>query len=225
MIFRNLRNLVIGAIIGLSGLSVISPALAQPAEGKEYTLVNPPQPTESDNKIEVLEFFSYGCIHCYRLHPYVKKWAANLPNDVVFKRVPITFGRAAMQPMAKLYYTLEATGDLARLDDAVFAAVHDEKIGLVTDAAVLDWAESKGVNISKFTQTYNSFGVNSKVSRGDQLAKNYQVQGTPAVYVNGRYAVRNEGIAGYESIMQVTDSLINLSRSTKKAPKARGIRG
>jgi protein dithiol oxidoreductase (disulfide-forming) len=213
-----------GAVLAATGVLSTLPALAeQPVLNKEYTLVNPPVPTETAAKVEVLEFFSYGCIHCYKLHPHAKKFAAGVPNDVVFKRVHITFDRPQMRPLAKLFYTLEATGDLARLDDEVFAAVHDKGVNLMTDKSVLEWVGGKGVDMKKFTDTYNSFGIASKVSRAEQLTKAYQVSGTPQIYVNGRFAVRNEGVQSYDDIFRITNGLIEMSRSN--GTKTRGIRG
>ena len=197
-------------------------ALQAQTAGKEYTLLEPALPTETPGKIEVLEFFSYGCIHCYKLHPFAKQWAAKAPADVVFKRIPVTFDRPQMRPMAKLFYTLEVTGDLAKFDDAAFAAVHDQKINLATDESVIKWATAQGIDTKKFTEAYNSFGVQNKVARGEQLTKSYRVQGTPSVYVDGRFAVRNEGVqGGYGDIFQITDKLVGMARQ----PKQRGIRG
>ena len=197
--------------------SALSGSLAQAQTvGQQYTLVEPPVATESAGKVEVLEFFSYGCIHCYKLHPYAKQWAAKAPADVVFKRIPVTFDRPQMRPMAKLFYALEASGDLARLDDAVFAAVHDQKVNLATDDSVIKWVAAQGVDAKKFTETFNSFGVLNKVSRGEQLTKSYRVQGTPQVYVDGRFAVRNEGVQGYSDIFQITDKLVGMARTKKK---------
>jgi thiol:disulfide interchange protein DsbA len=187
--------------------------------GKEYVLVEPPQATDSAAKVEVLEFFSYGCIHCFRLHPFITKWAAGAAKDVEFKRVPVTFDRPQMRPMAKLFYTLEATGDLAKLDDAVFKALHDENANMSTDKSVLDWIAKKGVDMKKFTETYNSFGIQSKVSRAEQMTKAYRVQGTPQVYVDGKYAVRNEGATGYESIPVITGQLVDKARAEKSKKK------
>ena len=213
------RHFLSAVLLAVSAFSM-SAAQAQTV-GKEYTLVEPAIPSDSPGKVEVLEFFSYGCIHCYKLHPYAKQWAAKAPADVVFKRIPVTFDRPQMRPMAKLFYALEATGDLARLDDAVFAAVHDQKVNLATDESVAKWVASQGVDAKKFADAYNSFGVQNKVSRGEQLTKSYRVQGTPQVYVDGRFAIRNEGVQGYGDIFQITDKLIGLARQAK----SRGIRG
>lgn len=185
--------------------------------GQEYTQLQSPQAqeTQDKSKIEVLEFFSYGCIHCFRLHPFTKEWAAKAPKDIEFKRVPVTFDRPQMVPMAKLFYTLEATGDLARLDDKVFQAVHDQGVGMATDQQVLDWVAKQGVDMKKFTDTYKSFGIQSKVTRATQLTKAYQVKGTPQVYVAGRYAVRNEGMRDYAQIMTVAGQLADKVRAEK----------
>ena len=103
------------------GAAYAMPAFAQNAP---YTPISPAQPTEDASKIEVLEFFSYGCPHCADFNPLLHAWAAKLPGDVVIKKVPITFGRAAWANIAKLYYTLEITGDLQRLESDVFKAIH-----------------------------------------------------------------------------------------------------
>lgn len=215
------RRHFVQAMLVAASVLTLGAAQAQTV-GKEYSLLDPVQPPESPaGKVEVLEFFSFGCIHCYKLHPFAKQWAAKLPADVVFKKIPVTFERPQLKPMAKLYYALELTGDLARLEDAVFAAVHGEKVTLATDDAVIKWVNAQGVDAKKFSDAFNSFGVQNKVARGEQLTKAYRVQGTPQVYVDGRYAVRNEGVQGYGDIFKITDQLIGLARQ----PKARGIRG
>lgn len=213
------RHFLTALLLAASALSI--PHAQAQTVGKEYTLLDPAMPAETPGKIEVLEFFSYGCIHCYKLHPFAKQWAAKLPADVVFKKIPVTFDRPQMRPMAKLFYALEVTGDLARLDDAAFAAVHDQKVSLATDEAVIKWVTAQGVDGKKFSDAYNSFGVQNKVARGEQLTKSYRVQGTPSVYVDGRFAVRNEGVQSYGDIFQVTDKLLGMARQ----PKTRGIRG
>ena len=125
-----------------AALTVAMPALAQTA-GKDYTLISPVQPTDDAAKIEVLEFFSYGCPHCNDFNPLISAWAAKQPGDVVFKRVPVSFGRAAWANAAKLYYTLEATGDLAKLDGDVFKAIHNDRVNLFDEKTILEWVTKK----------------------------------------------------------------------------------
>lgn len=213
------RGFIAGLLGLILGVLTALPAQAQAPTGKEFFPVTPPQQTENAARIEVLEFFSYGCIHCFRLHPFIKKWAANAAKDVDFKRIPITFDRPQMKPMAKLFYALEVTGEMARLDDDVFKAVHEENVNLATDKAVIEWVAKKGVDVRKFTDAYNSFGVQSKVSRAEQLTKAYHVQGTPQVFVDGRYGVRNEGVAGYDQIPVITGQLVDMARAEKTRKK------
>ena len=198
-----------------AALTVAMPALAQTA-GKDYTPITPAQPTDDAAKIEVLEFFSYGCPHCSDFHPLISAWAAKQPGDVVFKRVPVSFGRAAWANAAKLYYTLEATGDLAKLDGDVFKAIHSERVNLFDEKTILEWVTKKGVDPKKFSETFNSFGVMSKVKRGDQLAQAYKIQGVPAMAVDGKYLV---GGSGFNEVLANTDKLIAKARSEKSGKK------
>ena len=209
------RNFVRSIFALGAALTVAMPALAQTA-GKDYTPITPAQPTDDAAKIEVLEFFSYGCPHCSDFHPLISAWAAKQPGDVVFKRVPVTFGRAAWANAAKLYYTLEATGDLAKLDGDVFKAIHNDRTNLFDEKAILEWVTKKGVDPKKFSETFNSFGVMSKVKRGDQLAQSYKISGVPAVAVDGKYLV---GGQSFGEVLGTADKLIAKARSEKPGKK------
>jgi thiol:disulfide interchange protein DsbA len=210
------RRSFVAAFFALgSALTATTPSFAQPAI-KEYTLITPAQPSDDPAKIEVLEFFSYGCPHCSDFHPLISAWSAKLPGDVVFKRVPITFGRAAWANIAKLYYTLETTGDLAKLDGDVFKAIHGERINMFDEKTLTEWVVKKGVDPKKFAETFNSFGVMSKVKRGDQLAQAYKIQGVPAIAVDGKYMV---GGADFKEQLAISDKLIAKARSEKTGKK------
>ncbi|PKO94747.1 MAG: twin-arginine translocation pathway signal protein [Betaproteobacteria bacterium HGW-Betaproteobacteria-10] len=198
-----------------AALTVATPAFAQTV-GKDYTLISPAQPTEDAAKVEVIEFFSYGCPHCADFNPLVHAWAAKLPGDVVFKKVPITFGRAAWDGIARLYYTLEITGDLARLESDVFRAIHSEKINLFEPGALTQWVVKKGVDEKKFTDTFKSFGVMSKVKRGDQMAQAYRISGVPSLAVDGKFMV---GGKDFNEQLAIADKLIAKARSEKSGKK------
>lgn len=198
--------LVLAAAFALAG-----PAAAQSA-GKDYTPIEPAQPTDNPAKIEVLEFFSYGCPHCSDFNPLIQAWAAKLPTDVVFKKVPITFNRAAWANISRLYYTLEATGDLGKLDGAVFKAIHEERISLFDEKVLTDWVAKKGVDPKKFAETFASFGIMSKMKRADQIAQAYRIQGVPAVAIDGKYLVSNKD---FNETLAIADKLIAKARSEK----------
>jgi thiol:disulfide interchange protein DsbA len=196
-------------LVGLAGVAL--PVSATPpswVEGRDYEPILPPQLGESPGKIEVLEFFSYGCPHCKDFHPLVMAWAARLPKDVGFRRVPVSFGRAAWADLARLYHSLEATGDLVRLDLAAFRAIHEERTNLYTPDAILAWAKRQGVDQKRFADAFESFGINTRLSRDEQLVKNYKVQGVPLLTVGGRYAVTGKATKGLADLLPIADGLI-----------------
>lgn len=209
------RHFVSSVFAVFSALTVAMPSFAQ-TTGKEFTLVTPAQPTEDAGKIEVLEFFSYGCPHCADFNPLLTAWVAKLPADVVVKKVPVTFGRAAWANIAKLYYTLEITGDLHRLEADVFKAIHAERQNLFEEKALTEWVVKKGVDPKKFAETFGSFGVMSKVKRGDQMAQAYKITGVPALAVDGKYLI---GDMGFNEKLAVADKLIAKARSEKYGKK------
>lgn len=188
-----------------AALAFALPAAAQ-TPGSDYAPITPPQPTDNPAKIEVIEFFSYGCPHCNEFNPLVHAWAAKLPADVAFKKVPITFGRAAWVNLARLYYTLEATGDLARLDSEVFKAIHEDRINLFDEKTLVEWVAKKGVDPRKFADTFKSFGVMSKAKRAEQIAAAYRIQGVPAMAVDGKYMVT--GGRDFKDTLAIADKLI-----------------
>ena len=202
--------------ITLAMLAVILPVRAELAVGRDYLPIVPAQMTDTPAKIEVIEFFSYGCPHCSEFHPIVGKWAAALPSDVTFKRVPVTFGRPQWASLARLFYALEATGDLARLDNAVFDALHRAGSKLYDDKSITEWVTGQGIDARKFTEAYNSFSVVSKAKRADQMVQAYKIQGVPAMAVDGKYLVTGKEIKGLADLPALTDQVIGMARSDRK---------
>lgn len=206
------------AALALALGALTLPAAAQTA-GTEYVPINPAQATDNAAKIEVIEFFSYGCSHCAEFHPTVSKWSAKLPAEVSFRRVPVSFGRAQWANLSKLFYALEATGDLAKLDNAVFHALHEKGLKLYDDKSIAEWVGAQGVDAKKFADAYNSFGVISKVKRADQLAQAHKIQGVPSLAVDGRYLMVNEGIKDYTDLTARTDRVIDKVRGERSKKK------
>lgn len=206
------------AAITVALFAVALPAAAQTA-GREYVPIEPAQATDNPAKIEVIEFFSYGCPHCSEFHPTVSKWSAKLPADVAFKRVPVSFGRAQWANLSKLYYALEATGDLAKLDGAVFHALHEKGLKLYDDKSIAEWVAAQGADAKKFADAYNSFGVVSKVKRADQLAQAAKIQGVPALAIDGKFLMVNEGIKDWADLVARTDKVIDKARAERNKKK------
>lgn len=164
-----------------------------PVAGEDYQLLSPAQPTSNPGKIVVTEFFSYQCPHCFALFPSISSWSKRLPGDVVFERIPVGFGRSNWSAIAQGFYALQVMGKAEQLDRSVFNAIHTQNVMLKDEATITAWVAKQGVNAADFTAAYDSFGVRSSMSRSDQLAKNYQVQGVPDLIVDGKYRVINPG--------------------------------
>lgn len=209
---HNMYSRFIVMLLALSAMLFSGASLAQgasAAKGK-FIELTPAQATEP-GKIEVLEFFSYGCGHCAAIEPLLEKWIKAQPADVVVRGVPVAFN-ASMKPLQRLYYALEA---LNRLDlhPKVFKAIHQEKKRLFTKAEIKSWIGSQGVDAEKFDAAYESFGVSSKASRADQLVTAYRIQGTPTVAVGGRYVTSPSEAGGYQQTLDVASGLIRQIRS------------
>jgi thiol:disulfide interchange protein DsbA len=202
------------ATITVALFAAALPATAQTL-GRDYVAITPAQSTDNPTTIEVLEFFSYGCPHCSEFHPTVSKWSAKLPADVTFKRVPVSFGRAQWASLSRLYYALEATGDLAKLDGAVFHALHEKGLKLYDEKSIAEWVTAQGVDAKKFSDAYNSFGVVSKVKRGDQLAQGAKIQGVPALAIDGKFLIVNEGVKDYAELVARADKVIEKARTER----------
>jgi protein dithiol oxidoreductase (disulfide-forming) len=200
----------------ISSLALSGPSLAaEPQAGKEFKLISPPLASPKD-KIEVIEFFSYGCNHCNDFHPLITPWAAKLPKDVSFRRVPVSFNRPEWTRLSRIYYALEATGDLAKLDAAVFIAIHEQRVQFKSDEAVVAWATSKGVDGKKFADAMNAFSMAAKIQRADQDASTARISGVPSIVVDGRYLINNEAVGGYEELLKLTDAVIAKVRQERK---------
>lgn len=209
------RNLL--AILGLLLVFFAGGARAELKQGRDYDLINPPQPTEK-GKVEVIEFFSYMCPHCDHIDPLVQKWQKTLAKDVVFRRVPVIF-RPQWEAPARLYYTLEAMGELGRLHAAAFTAIHRENVDLSTDAGVINWAVTKGLDRKKFADTFNSFAVQSKTQGSKQKQGAYAIPGVPSFVVAGKYRTPDNFSGGFDELFKLVNELINQSRAEQGLKK------
>jgi len=196
-----LTNLIVAVALMTSGV-----AFAELQLGKDYTLVKPPQPTES-KKIEVLEFFFYGCIHCFHLDPKLMAWEKTKPTDVELVLVPTIF-RDSWEPMARTYYALDSMGH-----DALFKTWNLENTPLLDETAIRSFVSTRGVDGAKFSAAYNSFSVQSRVTRSKQMIRSYGVEGTPTMIVDGKYRI--SGLQPDDSI-RVLKELIVMARKDHK---------
>jgi thiol:disulfide interchange protein DsbA len=188
--------------------------------GTNYRPLVPAQPTDAPpGKIEVVEVFWYGCPHCYALDPYIESWRKTKPAYVEFKRVPVTW-QAVHQSHAKLFYALEALGKEEALHSAVFSEMHDKKNFMFmqgnekeTLAAQVAFVKAHGISESDYTNAYNSFTVQTDMSKADDLVHRYHVDGVPLLVVNGKYVVDVNMAGSQANVMSIVNDLIASEKS------------
>jgi len=210
----------LGAVgLGMSANLLPNLALAQggePVEGTHYVKLSQAAPTSAPaGKIEVVEFFWYGCPHCNHFEPYLAAWAAKLPADVVFRRVPVVLHENPGAIHQRLFYAVEAMGLLSSLHAKVFHAIHEEGLKLDKPELIADFVGKQGVDKTKFLAVMESFGVQTKCRQARTLADAYKIDGVPTVGIAGLYFT-SVGLNGTpEKTLATTDALINKVRKAK----------
>lgn len=189
-------------------------AQAEPLEGVEYQRVAP-QPVETGAKIEVREFFWYGCPHCYSLEPFLEKWLKTMPKNARFVRTPAIFNEQ-WAIHARAYYAFEALGITGKMHSAVFHAMHSEKRQLLTADSLAGFVAEKGGDRTAFLNAYNSFGMQANINRATQLGQAYRLESVPTLIVDGKYITNANIAGGYDKIPAMLDFLV------KKAAAERG---
>ncbi len=196
--------------------TLIALPFAALAQGKpQYTELKPPQPIETQGKkIEVIEFFWYGCPHCYNLEPFIETWLKKLPPDTEFRRIPAVFNERWGHDAA-IFYTFEALGVLDRVHRPFFDAIHRDHLRSDSEAAMTEWLKKNGIEPKKFFDTMKSFGVQTRTRRAAQLTKDYKIDGTPAMAVQGRYTVSAEEAGSQQGMLNTVSYLVDMVRKGK----------
>jgi len=183
------------------------------AEGDGYTTITPAQPTQTGDKIEVLEIFWYACPHCYDFEPYISEWLESKPDDVEFRHMPGIF-RKNWIPHAKAFFTAEKLGILDSIHGPLFDAIHKEKKKIHDDASIKKFFVKHGVDKGEFTKIYESDEVNTKVKQAFVMGQRYKVTGVPALIVNGKYMVSGSTAGSLENVLKVIDALVDKERAS-----------
>jgi protein dithiol oxidoreductase (disulfide-forming) len=199
-----LRTALLCALSAASSLTLA----ATPVEAQDYQRLPVPLTQASSAGVEVIEFFSYGCRACFEMHRRLGPWLAEIPRATRFTRVPITFGRARWHSLARTYYALQKTGDLQRLDGALFEAIHAESQSLFDEASVLAWVTRQAVDPAAFLVAYRSDEVSAQIRRGEEMARSSAIQLIPTLVVDGRYVVRGPTVRTYEDMLRVAADLV-----------------
>jgi thiol:disulfide interchange protein DsbA len=189
-------------------------ALAQLPSKTQYTRLDPPRPVATGPRIEVIEFFYYGCPICYELQPHMSRWLIGAPNYIAHRRVPV-LSSEGWEPFAKLFYTLESMGELARLHWPVYDNFHFDGVQLNQEKVMLDWVARNGIDRDKFAAVYNSDAIKAKLDETRALMKTYDVRGVPTIVVDGKYVSSARMAGGTRQLMQTVDELVRQARKER----------
>lgn len=207
----------------VAALTIGAAAAQQGAPRDGITRLDPPQPVDNDGKVEVLEFFAYGCIHCANLEPQLHTWSKKLPDDVKMMRVPANIPIRGVNSIP-IYYTLEAMREIDRLHVKIFEAIHNENVNLGHKPTLLKWLEKQGIDPKKYEDVERSFSVQNRIKRAERMTTDYKLPATPVLVVNGKLLI--EQIPSAPPVLQTVDRLIadaraSSSANTKPAPAAK----
>ena len=197
---------ILAAVLVMLGAGLASAAgAADLKEGQDFRVIRPPLMADRE-RIEVVEFFWYGCPHCFDFEPVLADWVKKLPADVVVRRSPAIFPNNKWTPGARIYYTLEAMNLLDKFHSEVFNAIHKERLRLEDEKVLFEWVAKKGIDTRQFTETWSSFGVQSQLQQARHTTLAAGVTGVPSVMVHGRYLALTPG--NYGEMLANIESLI-----------------
>ena len=211
---RDFSSSLLSSGAGLAALGWLAPAHAQggPVEGTHYVRLSQPVPAGPAGKIEVIEFFWYGCPHCNAFEPTLEPWVKQLPADVAFHRVPVAFSAEPFVAHQRIFYALDSLGLVAAMHRKVFYAIHNDRLRLDKPVDISAFMGRNGVDAAKFMQAYDSFAVQAKGKQATQQAAAYKIDGVPAIGIQGRYYTSGSLAGTNEKALAVADVLIQRVR-------------
>ena len=215
------------SLAGLPGLLVaallLPSALWAAEEGIDYAVLNPAQPTETGDQVEVLEVFWYGCPPCWHLEPVMTQWVATKPAGVAFRRMPATGPR--WEPHARAYYAAESLGKLDVFHEALFKAMQVDKRPIMTENDLVKFAGEVGIDPEEFRAAYESFYVDTRVRKAEEMGRRYGIDGVPALIINGKYRTSPSQAGGQDQMLQVLNTLVGQEIAAKSGASGAPVAG
>lgn len=215
---KHLPKLLVGALLALTfnasaqdtkdaATAGAAPAAVAAEAGKNYFLIEPPEPTASGDKVEVLEVFSYACVHCAHFQPYADEIKSKLPAYAQFSYMPAIFNDA-WEAFARGFYTAQSLGLLDKTHQAMFDAVHRDHRQFGSFDDIAKFYGEHGADVEKFKQIATSFEIESKLTRSRTFVPKYGVDGTPTIIINGKYRLTGASAGGYPQMVALVDLLV-----------------
>ncbi|MCC6202704.1 MAG: thiol:disulfide interchange protein DsbA/DsbL [Gammaproteobacteria bacterium] len=206
-----------GILVLLSIVSWTSLAQSRFVLGTHYMEVSPPQPTSRTDRIEVVDLFWYGCSHCANFEPYLERWLESKADDIEFVRLPAVFS-SNQEAHARAFFTAEKLSVAGDMHPRIFRAIHGDNQPLNTEGALARFFANNGVDEEAFRKVFLSFDIDSKLNRARQLSRRYNVSGTPAIVVNGKYWTSGSLAGSYIDMLKLVDELVANERGRGHTP-------
>lgn len=197
----------------LIAATLVKAAAAEPMKDVDYVVLSA-QPRAVADKIEVIEFFYYGCESCNRLEAPLQVWARTLAADVAFRRIP-ALRRTSWVPLARVYFALEQLGEIERLHEAVYRAVHDEHLNLANSSELHPWARKAGIDPDQLERIMESDLVTRKVQAARDATVAYGIRVTPSFVVDGKYLTSGSMIGSLDALLPIVHDLIGKARANR----------
>jgi thiol:disulfide interchange protein DsbA len=207
---RNFINFFIGWLL-LFGASGACSEGFQYEEGTHYAALNIPVKTRDPNVVEVTEYFSYACPHCYQFEPLINQWRSELAADVVFNRTPAIFN-GQYEFFAQVYYTAEALNVLEVVHGPLFQAIHGERRRLFDPTAMALFFSEYGVDPVEFARIFSSFGVRASRQQAEARGRAYRSRGVPAMIINGKYRIEGDMAGNNAGMLAIASFLVERER-------------
>jgi len=185
---------------------------ATQAKAQGYETITPAQNTSVTDKVEVLEFFWFGCPHCYAFEPSIEEWASDLPENTVFVREAPPLN-PSWESHSRAFYAAQILGIGDEFVPAMFNAIHKDRKPMRKPAAIAELAESFGVSKEDFEEAMGSFGVQTRMARAMQLARGAQITGVPAIIVNGKYRISSGSAGSHEGMIGAINQTVTTEKS------------
>ena len=198
----------------LTAIGAQAQAPTLPQLSRDYIRLDPPRPVSSGDRIEVIEFFYYGCPVCYELEPALARWSFNAPGSVSLRRVP-ALAADSWENFAKLFYALENLGQLQRLHWPVYDNFHFDGVKLNEEPVMIDWVSHNGVDKQKFIALYRSPEIAAKLAAAREMTQNYDIKGVPSIVIDGKYVTSARLAGGTRELMKLVDQLVELARKER----------
>jgi len=201
-------------LLALTLAVLASSASAQWQAGREFKRLDPPRPVATGDRIEVIEFFYYGCPICYETQPTLSRWLVTAPEYVAIRRMP-ALSTESWESFAKLFYALETLGQIGRLHWPIYDNFHFDDVRLNDEKVMVEWVARNGVDRGKFLETYGSAEVAAKVAHARELLKAYDVRAVPTFIVDGKFLTSARLAGGTTQMIEVVDHLVRLAREER----------